>query len=103
MPITVTKIFNGDTMPCIITSLEQIREACEEKPSKMADFVILLGPKGELRSSKQIIYNGKDRKGQDIFEVFHSIDGSFITYKGDKLLTETNIGKAIELGRFYRE
>lgn len=91
-----------DSMHTKITSLKQILKACKGKKGPV-DFFIAFGPKGEIRSSKQIWYAGTNKKGQDKLSVFHSIDGSFIRYVGDELLTQTNIGRAIEEGIFYLE
>ena len=84
--------------PRIIKSLDEIAAECQAHHSQ-GEFFIRLN--GGLRSSKDIMYEGLDKKGCHIFEIFHLIDGSIQRLKGDKLLTETNIGEAIQKNAFF--
>jgi hypothetical protein len=84
--------------PRIINSLDEIVTECQAHHGQ-GEFFILLN--GGLRSSKDITYDGLDKKGRHIFEIFHSIDGSIQRLRGDKLLNETNIGEAIRKNAFF--
>lgn len=63
------------------------------------DYFIALGPKGALRSSKHVTYDGK------IFYVLNEIDSSEQELTEAQLNdpNETNIGEAIKKGAFIAE
>lgn len=74
-----------------IRSLEDLRLASYEKNE---DFIIHLN--GGVYSRKEIYYYPESKT----YDVFHSIDGRIENFTPEKLLTETNIGEAMEKNAF---
>lgn len=71
-----------------ITNIEQLKD------KKFSDCFIHLGV---ARSSKEIEYH----KPTETFIIWHSIDDTYQELSTDELL-QTNIGRAINDGNFYR-
>lgn len=76
-----------------INSIDELKRLAEYS---LECFIVLCG--GGLRSSKRINYFPQDGS----WDVFHSIDGSWMEYGSDEELEEeTNIIDAIENGALY--
>lgn len=76
--------------PKVVIDLKDLVQRIEAGQNEF--FISLAG--GGLRSSKDIWYDSAKKQ----FEVFHSVSGCMEKYSHDELLTETNIGKALEVG-----
>jgi aromatic ring-opening dioxygenase LigB subunit len=66
-----------------------------------ADFFIVLGPHGNIRSSKHISYD----KETELFSVYNEIDGTVqdLTALNIQDHDYTNIGEAMKKGALYHE
>lgn len=78
-------------MPTKIESVEQLKEESKDA----GDFFILLNY--GLRSSKRIWWNGTH------FFILNNIDDTEEKLTPEQLYTESNIGKAINVGSLYKE
>lgn len=78
-----------------INSLDELKTACE---GVCTDFFIQLN--FGARSSKNISYN----REQDRFYIVNEIDGTEQRLNSKNIMNEryTNIGKAIQMGAFYK-
>ena len=74
-----------------VESIEHLKELCEDK---MTDFCIMLGV---CRSSKDIEWLSED----NLFSINHNIDDTDELIDEEQLKT-SNIGVAIENGRFFK-
>jgi hypothetical protein len=79
-----------------ITTVEQLKELCIQEDGPIDCFIHL----GLCRSSKSIFFDEDEGK----FSIINEIDGSEDVLTPEELLDEslTNIGKAINSGRFYK-
>lgn len=84
-----------------IKHLKQILSRDENGDLSPKDFFIWIG--GAVRSSKYILYHGKDRfPGDALWWVGHQIDDSEEEFNSDKaFLSKTHIGEAIKKKAFY--
>lgn len=66
-----------------------------------ADFFIVLGPHGNIRSSKHISYDEET----ELFSVLNEIDGTFQELTELNIMDSdyTNIGEAMKKGALYHE
>jgi hypothetical protein len=83
------------TDPIHINSLDELKRNLEI--GEQADFIIVLN--GGCFSRKEIT-----RRGQDDWDIFHSIDGIFEELSSEGLLDpqNTNIAKAMEKRSFFK-
>lgn len=83
------------TDPIRINSLDELKRNLQI--DEQADFIIALN--GGCFSRKEIT-----RRGEDDWDIFHSIDGSFEELSSEGLLDpdNTNIAKAMKQGSFFK-
>jgi len=77
-----------------IESVDDLKEVCVGQGQ---DLFILLD--GGLRSSKFVSYNQRSKK----FFIDNYIDGTDCKLTSRQLFTQSNIGRAIERGRFFKD